>query len=67
MMMMMMMMIGFLTENETCLVDFFYFQTNSHPWRVVLQSYLSRTVTLQFHLFWAFGLLAWDFNKAARQ
>ena len=51
MMMMMMMMIGFLTENETCLVDFFYIQTNSHPWRVVLQSYLSQTVTLQFHLF----------------
>ena len=51
MMMMMMMMIGFLTENETCLVDFFYFQTKSYPWRVVLQSYLSRNVTLQFHLF----------------
>ena len=46
MMMMMVMLIGFLTENETCLVDFFYFLTNSHPWRVVLQSYLSPNLTL---------------------
>ena len=49
-MMMMMMMIGFLTENETCLVDFFISkQTLTHG--VALQSYLSRNVTLQFHLF----------------
>ena len=56
---------GFLTQNETCLVDFLILEQSITSGQLFLPSYLSRKRnTVSPNL--SFGLLAWDSNKQAR-
>ena len=56
---------GFLTQNETCLVDFLILEQSITSRQLFLPSYLSRKRnTVSPNL--SFGLSAWDSNKQAR-
>ena len=63
----MMMMIGFLTENKTCLVDFFISKQTLTPGELFYRAIYLEPWHYSFTYFEPSDCLAWDFNKAARQ